>query len=390
MLRATFKSFVRHLTKFDKSKKIYRNGAENNYPEFMEAVRCGSVTASMASEIMSQYIIGKGFGEFDNFEFDGVKVHEFTEDLTNDIVNNKGCFIQVDYDLEYNISNYKLLPFSSCRVGQKDSNEFSGKILYCPDWADQKIKAVVFDAFNPNRDIVKAQIDKAGSIEKYKGQIMFYSLDRRRVYPLHRLDSVYKECENEDLSSTYKNTVIKRGFFGKTLVVTRPLVDDGLRTSSDAEDIKEYHHQETERTKFKDTIEEFIGADNAGGVMHMELEFESDKLEDAVLFKNIESNIDPDMFKTVEDTACTKILMVYKNLPIALVKSPDSAMFGNSGEAIEAAQKMYQKNLYKERNIIETIINDLWKLHRDFDKKYKSLIPLIDEKVSDDTGLQDI
>lgn len=51
--------------------------------------------------------------------------------------------------------------------------------------------------------------------------------------------------------------------------------------------------------------------------------------------------------------------MAFNNLPVVLVKSPDSAMFGNSGSSLLEAKKMYWENTSKERNKLETIINDV-------------------------------
>lgn len=389
MIRATFQEIVRRLTKFDTSKKFFKNGVNNDYTETMEAVRNNSVTASVASNIMVQYLIGKGFGEFDNFEFNGVKAIDFAEDIAQDITNNRGVFIRVDYDGNYDISNYEVLPFESCRIGQKDSSDYNGKIIYKADWQDSKCSEIVFDVFNPDKKVVSYQVEKAKGIDKYHGQIFYYSMDRKLVYPLNRLNAVSTECDNEAQASAYKNTVVRRGFFGKTLVITRPLIEDDVYRDISDEGIAELRRQESERENFKKTINEFVGADNAGGVMHMELEFESEDLEKAILFKNIESNINPDMFKTLEDSAVTKILMAYNNLPVSLVKSPDSALLGNSGEAIKEAKKLYWENTNKERNIVETIVNDFWKLHRDFDSEYKTIIKLIEDEqiINNNTAL---
>ena len=65
------------------------------------------------------------------------------------------------------------------------------------------------------------------------------------------------------------------------------------------------------------------------------------------------------MFEYTENSVSKNILMAFNNLPIALVKSPDSAMFGNSGASLLEAKKMYWENTSKERNMLETIVNDI-------------------------------
>lgn len=384
-IKATFNEIAKRLTNYDTSKKIFKNGANNDYTETMEAVRNNSVTASMASEIMVQYLIGKGFGEFDNYKVGNQRLIDIAEDIAKDLVNNRGCYIQVNYNYNYKISDFKVLPFNSCRIGQKDSFDYNGKIYYKKNWIENKGEEIAFDVFNPNEEIVKKQFDTYG--KGYRGQIMFYSMDRNYIYPLHRLNAVSTEADNESQASIYKNTILRQGFYGKTLIITRPLIDDDVYNDTSEEGLHRLREQESERDEFKKTINNFIGADNAGGSLVVETEFEGEDLNNAIVFKNIESNISPDLFQKVEDTAVTKILMAYNNLPIALVKSPDSAMLGNSGEAIREAKKMYWENTNKERNILETIINDLWELHQDFDGQYKSILKLIeDEPINNNSG----
>lgn len=381
MIKATFKEIFKVFVKYNKSKKYFANGVNNDYTETMEAVRDNSVTASVSSNLMVQYLIGKGFGEFDNFEINGIKAIDLAEDLAINIVNNRGVFVRFDYDANYKISGYEVLNFASCRIGQQDDDKYNGKIIFKHDWQDETEKQKIFDVFDPNPETVKYQIEKAGGINSYKGQIFFYSMDRRLIYPLNRLHAVATECDVEAQAGVYKDTIVRRGFFGKTLVVTRPLISNDVYDNKDTpEGLKEFREAESERENFKKTVDNFIGAQNTGGVLHLELEYEVGDLEEAIVFKNIESNINPDMFKAVEDTAVTKILMAYNNIPIMLVKSPDSAMFGNSGEAIREAKKMYWEATSKERNIVETLFNDFWKLHRDFDGQYNYIKKLIEDE----------
>ena len=137
---------------------------------------------------------------------------------------------------------------------------------------------------------------------------------------------------------------------------------------------------ESDRDTFKDGIKKFIGVGEAGGVMHMEVDFAGENLEQAILFKNIESTINPELFRFTEDSAVTKILMAFNNLPIALVKSPDSALLGNSGDALRVAKETYWENTTKERELVENLLNDLWKLCSSFNGKILTVQPLLTPK----------
>lgn len=388
MIKTALISIAKRLVNWDKSLAIYKNGEDNAYPERMERFINNSVTASMASNIMVQYLIGKGFGQIDNIKIQDQKLIEIAEDIADNIVKNKGVFIHVNFNANFDVSDFKVLPFNDCRIGEKDSEEYSGKILVSKQWNEKKIdksKVKTYNIYNPDKDVVEYQIEKAGGIEKYKGQVLFVNLDRKYYYPLSRIDAVALDCDNEHQASIYKNEILRRGFFGKTLVITRPLIHESFIDDETPEGIKKLRELESEREQFKDTIKDFISVGNVGGVMHMEVDFAGDDINNAILFKNIESNINDKLFEYTEKSSVEKILMAFNNLPVALIKSPDSALLGNSGEALKEAQKMYQKNTDKERSILENIIKELYNRINPENKIDIKVIPLIDEEENNNT-----
>jgi len=373
------------LVAWDKKLEIYTNGQDNSYPERMERFRNNSITATMASNTMIQFLLGKGFGEADNLKIGKIKLIDLADDIARDIVDNRGVFIHVNYDANYDISDFKVLPFEQCRVGEKDSKEYNGKILIYKDWSGKvdKNKTQVLNVYNNNKEVVKYQVEKVKGIENYKGQVFFYNMDNKYYYPLARIDAVSFECDNEYQAGLYKNELLRRGFFGKTLVVTRPLIDAGFieqtLASGDAAQIAVLRNQESEREAFKQGLKKFIGVGEIGGVMHLEVDFAGEKLDDAIMFKNIESNINPDLFKFTEDSAVSKILMAFNNLPVSLVKS-DSSLFGMGGDSLRVAKETYWENTWKERNLLETILNDLLKNMGNPDYKYVTIQPLLTAK----------
>lgn len=375
---------VKRLVKWDKKLEIYTNGIDNLYPERVERLVNNSITAKMSFGIMSQYLIGKGFGEADNYKINETqKLIDFASDLADDISLNRGFFIHYDYNLEFEPVNPKVLPFGKCRLGKKDSKEYNGKILFKNDWNDTEEKEIVFDVYNNNKEIVEAQIKNAGSIEKYKGQVFYYNMDRKFYYPLSRVDSVLNDCDSEAQSSIYKNALLRKGFFGKQLIVTPPLIDNDLpETILDAERgyirNPDFVKKETEANQVKETIESFIGAENAGGAMLIQLPDFTGTIDDVFKVITINSEINDKMFEYTENSVSKNILMSFNNLPISLVKSPDSALLGNSGEALKEAKKMYWENTSKDRNILETIINDIVANQDGYNGGYLVTKPLIE------------
>jgi hypothetical protein len=358
---------VKRKTAFNKKAEFYENGHDNQYPERIDGIINNSVTSKMATNLMIQYLLGRGYGEMDNFivNADGTKLIRFADDLANSKVRQRGAFIAVQWNANYEIVGLKVLPFSSCRVGKKDNRDYNGKILVCQDWSKPDT-AKAYDVYNPNHAVIDQQVKVAGGWDKFKGQILFVNDDNEYIYPLSRVDSVLNDADNEYQISVYKNRILRKGFFGKTIVVTRPLFDDNefprfiLDADGNQVPNPERIRVESEADKFKETIKSFLGAENADGVFFTETDFAGEKLEDAIMFKNIESNIQPDLFEKIEVSTRNNILVAFNNIPNILVQA-QSGLFSQSGEAFVQAKEFFWENTQKERDDMETTLNDLMK-----------------------------
>lgn len=365
----------KRLTPFTKSTEIYANDTDNAYPERMDRLINNSVTAKSAANIMVQYLIGKGYG-VDNDALivnrdKNLKLIDFADDVADDLVKQRGVFIHVNWNALYQIVDMAVIPYEWCRVGKTDSKDYAGKIVVHKEHAKcKKGEGQLIDVFNPRKKVIDAQVEKAGSWENYKGQILFINMDSKLIYPLSRIDSVAEDCDSEAQAAIYKNQLLRKGFFGNTLVVTRPLVGDGLEGNALSE-------AESEREKFQQSIKDSLGAANAGGVLCIEMDFAGEKLDDAILIKQIESKMDDKIFSYTEDSVQDNILVAFNNLPVGLIKTNDSALFGNSGEAIVEMKRTYWENTSKERSLLTATINMLLSKSQDHSDRIIKPITLI-------------
>jgi hypothetical protein len=382
-MKVTVLDIIKRAVKWDKKLEIYQNGEDNLYPERIDRVINNSVTAKMASEMMVQYLLGKGFGEADNFQINtDQKLIDFAIDIADSLVRQRGVAIHFDYNLNFEELNPKVIDFTKIRLGKKDSKNYNGKILFKNDWSDNKETPIIFDVFNKNQNVVKSQIEKAGAIEKYKGQILYINLDSRYFYPLSRIDAVLNDCDSESQAAIYKNMILRKGFFGKTVIMTPPLVsnDEPEMIVNDAGQLvrnRQFATRQAEADEVKATIEKFIGSENAGGALMIESPDFINGIDSIFKIQTINSELDDKMFEYTENSVSKNILMAFNNLPVALVKSPDSAMFGNSGASLLEAKKMYWENTSKERNMLETIINDIVQNLPSWNGTYIFIQPLI-------------
>jgi len=368
-MRTLLIEIFKRITPWQKGVDVYANDVDNMYPERMDRLINNSVTAKSAANIMVQYLLGKGYGtEADNLIVNkqkNIKLIDFADDLADDLVKHRGAYIAIGYNAAYEIDSLNLVPFEWCRVGKKDSEDYNGKIaVYSGDWATPKKEKVErIDVYNPNPIIIQLQVDKAGSWEAYKGQILFVNMDSKLIYPLSRIDSVANDCDSEAQAAIYKNRLLRKGFFGNTLVVTRPLVDENQTPQFlDGNKVNPlWTAAETEREAFQKAIEESLGAESVGGALCLEMDFAGEKLEDAILIKQIDSKIDDKLFNYTESSVRDNILVAFNNLPSGLVRTTDNAMFGNSGTAILEMKRSYQESTTKERLLLTNTLNDLVK-----------------------------
>lgn len=385
-LASAFLDLFNKTPKLDKSKGVYRNGVDNNYPELVESLITNSVTALRCKNLMASYISAKGFGREENKTIvhpgKGTTLLKFLQEVADSIAEQNGVFIQVNYNAAHDIIDMDVLPYTDCRLGKKDDDNYSGKIGVCSDWNDRKIfkKARKVDVFNPNPDVIDAQAEEAGGFDKYNGQILYFK-NAKYTYPLSLIHPCLEDCDSEKRASLYKNSSLRKGFFGKTMVVTKPLIDPVL----DRDDT-EYQEQKESRSEFRKTIQQFVGAENSDGVMHVEMEFTSDKLEDEIMFKNIESNIDDNLFAHTENSVADNIRMCFNNVPSPLIHSNDGAMFGSSGEAIKAMKEFYQDQTNDERMNAEQIVNRLMSRFKEPMKDLKIEKLIKQENADNETG----
>jgi hypothetical protein len=363
------KDIYQNIVNYNKKKEIFYNGEDNLYPQRMDRFINNSVTAKTATSLMIQNLILNGFGDsLDKTivnKFKRITLYNFADDLANSKVRQRGSFIWIGWNANYKISSVEVLPFHTCRLEKMDAEGHVAKIQYSRQWDESKQEDLVtFDIFNPDPNAIESQVKKAGGWNKYKGQVLYVNDDSDYIYPLSRIDAVSNDCDNEHQASVYKNQLLRKGFFGKTLIVTRPLTEKDLPKTifRDGVEIrnKEYYDQESEREEFKNTIQDFIGAENAGGALHVELEWDHEKLDDAILIKNIDSNLDDKLFAHTESTTRKNILIAFNNLPNGLVEQSEG-IFSNSGEAIKEMQNQYKNNCAKERSQFIDLLNDIWK-----------------------------
>ena len=330
---------------FDKSGGFFLNGGNNAYPDEIEFLFENSVTAFTGFQLLHNYVSGD-WQNGSNWINSDQSINDFNNDVAENIVKFGGVFVQFDYEMKegkYTPTSPKVLPFTDCRLGKKDDDEYNGKILVSKNFDDKKKKPLEFDVFNPKVALI--QKEKQG--KNYKGQILYYTTQKKYYYPKSILHPVINDCESEIQASIFKNRSLTKGFFGKQLLFTRPFVDSQLPDDNELKIT-----QKKERNDFKENLQKFMGAENVGNVLHIEMEFDSmADIDKQIIYKEISTNINDKLFEFTEKSTANNIRKALYNIPYLLLENSDNAMFGNSGEAIVQARKFYFESTDKIRTI---------------------------------------
>lgn len=390
-------------TDFHKKEGVIYNGELNDYAETTDRLVDLSVTAKMACGIMSNFIFGKGVNEENKniivFEEDSLSLDMFAQIASKVISKHRGIFIHINWNANFKIGSFKVLPYHTCRKGKKDNTNYNGKILVSKDWTKghdeessriskgkqvNKDNTSIIDVFNPNKNVIQAQVDAsegktmADKWESYKGQIWYFNPDIDFEYALSRVDSVMSDCDSEAQSSVYKNRSLRKGFFGKTMMITKPMVQPSENYGDTVDGRLDYERAITEEEEFTDTAKDWLGAENSGNLIHVQLDHNGDNFDEVIKIEQIASDINDKLFEYTEKSVFQNILMAFNNLPGGLVRS-ENTMFGNSGEMLRVMKESYQENVVMERQQVTFILNRLMKLFKE-PKENIELIPLIEIK----------
>lgn len=383
------------LVKFDSNLGIYHNGVDNDYPERVERHINNSATAKPAAKLYKKYLVGNGFGvELDKVIVNkdkNITLRKFLNKIGLSDAYQNGVFIHLNYNLNFKVISVDVIPFKHCRVGKKDDKDYNGKILVYDNWNGvngkiEKNKIKSFDVYNPDSKVIQSQIENAGGIQDYKGQIMFFNPEEA-IYPLSHIDNVMNDADSEFRAGVFKNLSLRKGFFGKRIVITPPMVDGDLRkpeTELSDSEREEKRLAESERENFKANMQSFIGADNVDGMLHLEMEFEGDDIEKSIKFIDVQTNINDKLFEYTEKSSSNNIRKAYGNIPSILIENPESSVFGQSGQMLTNAKIFYQEQTEENRDQLENeILNPIMGIFEGFEMPTGGLkiIPLIDVSI---------
>lgn len=352
----------RIITKLNKSMRgnasrgIIMYGEKNDYPETIERIVLGSVSAISAVGIYSSFLLGDGFEDtrLNNLEVGRdtfghpITLYKLAGKIARSIAMFNGFYLHASFNAETEkVSKLKFIPYKFPRLGANDDNGYSGKIAYCSDWQNYKKEGIVwYNNFNINSFL--SQIKEEN--ESFRGQIYCGYMDSDYMYPLSPFDSVYLDADTEQQAQIFRNNQIRNGFAKKTVLSVIPPSDEDERELL-INNFKQWSRPDGQNMlMIEGKINETTGEIDRNA---------------AFAVNQLDSNIQDDTFADYEERTTKNIFKAARNIPIRLVDC-NTGSLSNSAEATKEDITFYNLLTEKPRQEMAELIRNIM-VHFDSD-----------------------
>lgn len=357
------KSSPRFDTGYIQTLGIQRYGVDNLYPQVLRDIIAASSTGSECVERFANFIEGNGFREELFSEYVVNRRGDTADDIhalvCKDVADFDGMALHVNYNVQGDIVELHHVPFENCRLLEEDANGYMAKIAIHPDWTGKKTrkgKAIqvkkenidYIDVFNPRKEVVLAQIEAAGGIEYYKGQVLWISGAGRNVYPVSRADRVITEMSTDEGLANVKYRNVRCNFLPSGMVITKK--GASVKFDDEGNPVKP---SKDEDEGFSDTIKQLQGDVNAGKLLEVTLNSE----EDAPQFVRMNSNNYDKEFSVTDASVVERIYSAFGQEPWYCIRV---GKVGFSGDILEDAFEYYNSIVNKQQRMIERVFQKIF------------------------------
>lgn len=342
---------------------IQAYGKDNLYPQRMLDLILNSPSGGTCCERYQTFIEGNGFNDTVFSEYvvnrSGETVDDIHHLISQDLAQFHGFALHVNYNLACEIVELHHVPFQNCRL---EEEEEGGQVTYInlhPDWSGhrtRKGRKITVDnnhiqkiyVFNPIKEVVLSQIIASGGIDKFKGQILWFSMDGRFEYPKPIYDKIVTNLStDEGLDNVkYRNTrnnFLVSGMLAHKKGVAYGIDEEGNETSGAEDD-----------SDFAKNFDMFQGDVNSCSIIDVTYHQEEDKPE---LISFEPTNFD-NKFTCTEASVTERIYSAFGQEPWYCIRI---GKLGFSGTVLAEAYEYYNSYVAKERRAISRNLRRIFK-----------------------------
>lgn len=323
-------------------------GEDNLYPQLVSDILAASSTAGSCLSRYSSFVEGRGI---ENEELAKAIVNgkgdtwdDVCRALANDLAKYGGFALHVAYNVFAEVSAVTPIHFEDLRLKEPNEKGVTTQLAYHPDWKGEETRngrrlrvapenVTWYDTFNPETGAVLAQMQAAGGIEQYNGQILYVSISGTMEYPT----PIYDQCITSISTDAGIDNVLYRNTRNNFMTAGAFIHRRGITGNKDDDEDK--------AAKFRGELATFLGDTNTGAIMDITLESDDDKPE----FLNFRGqNYDKDFTETDRRTV-TQIYTAFKQEPWLCIRS---GKVGFGGDVIADAYNVYNEETDSERRVL--------------------------------------
>ncbi|MBA4154150.1 hypothetical protein [Flavobacterium sp.] len=346
----------------EETKRIYNkkfgvifDGEDNLKPVVVENLIDSSPTALQCAWINERFLGGAGF-EVDLSKVnisDGIlpySPNNLLFDVCEPLSRHQGVWVHVGYNFNYEKDSFNVIPYSLCKLGEKDSKDYNGKILLSrKGWGKdlKKDQVEVYDVYNPRPEVIQTQVDAAGGWNNYKGQIFFFKLNDKYDYPKSKIETAYTFADTENQLGLFYNGTARRSFEDITIIRHRQFPKN------------------EDKVDFYKNLEKMSGFENTSSKLVVEDDFDDERDKTGNFkFDTLKNEVRSEKYAHFETSSSNYIRKVY-NIPPQLIDFVAGKLGNTSGEDLTKAQSIYNSIISRDQEKIELFFAELFKNHKD-------------------------
>jgi hypothetical protein len=335
-------------------------GSDNLWPQKLIEVINESPTASACIGVRAEFIEGNGFTNtaFSKLVINrrGLTVDKLLKAQARNIALFKTIVIHVGYNALGQAASFTPVPFELVRLAEPDDLNEITQAAICPylgaelhKFKSRKQEKQIVSLYNPDPEVVFSQMEAAGGIEQWHGQILYlptiYSAD---YYPETDFFAAIKDIQSESGLVDYDFNTIFNGFNVGGIV--GGLKSPPIRDASG--------NMVPDPNSFAPRISSMMGPDNAGSVLVAEF----DTLEQLQAFK-FESTSGVQLADRYKSTATRVEYRIARAMKVpnelAQIQREGGAIF--SDKELETATRFMQKKVNPDQREIQQTMEMLFR-----------------------------
>ncbi len=331
---------IRVPTWIDRRYEIQGYDADNLYPQRAKEAKNRSYTAKIACARYAEFLNGEGFTDQKLASLvinrKGHTANDFLDHVCNSASWANGFFFHIGYNLNYKINSVKVLDFEFNRFGLPDDDGNFDLIKYSTNWERNPYKNLTaaieisdYHVFNPDPAVVAKEMECAGGIMNYKGQI-FYWTPEEGQYPKATFDTVFDQAQTQAEIGIFDLAMEQNGFTARHAI----FYPSKFETKKEEQD-------------FKDGVNSFQGQGGGGALI---IENPDGTLKASDMITSLQMQNTGDLHVSVDKRVRDAIRVAF-GMPAEIIgELPETGMFNK--QQLEDAYIYYNSVTRSMRNMI--------------------------------------